>query len=124
MAENNPSYFQHESETSPQIKSRANILSSANANVRRNSYNFQQSRRRSEGVGLLGRPPPTPTYLGDEDADATLRTRSASAMSEQQKANRTIPERVAQYYYSLGLFCSSHPYVIITLASIVVIISW
>lgn len=107
MDTEDPLYFQHEYETkSSRIKSRAsnNIAPGGGANVRRNSF----QRRRAEGDGRqsLGSPP---SYFGEDESP---RFRTATAMSEQQKNNRTIPERVAQFYYSLGLFCSSHSYVI------------
>lgn len=37
---------------------------------------------------------------------------------------RSIPDRVAQFYYFLGLFCSTYPVLIVTAAISVVLISW
>jgi hypothetical protein len=112
-----PSYLQHEYETSSRIKSRPIYISGVNS--RRNSFQ-QQSRRRSDGFGSR-----SSGQVGVyDDNDNVGLIDSMPAMSENKKSNRTIPERVSQFYYSLGLFCSSHPYIIITLASLVVMISW
>jgi len=45
-------------------------------------------------------------------------------LSHEHTVSRSIPERVAQYYYSLGLFCSSHAFIVIFCAIIVVLFSW
>lgn len=39
-------------------------------------------------------------------------------------AGSTLPERVAQIYYTYGLFCSSYPVTALTLAVSVVLLCW
>jgi len=43
---------------------------------------------------------------------------------DRRTSGRSIQERVAQFYYFLGLFCSTYSIIIITAAISFVLISW
>lgn len=47
-----------------------------------------------------------------------------SGMSDRRNHQPNIPERVAHFYYSLGLLCSSHPVLILVITTAVVALSW
>jgi hypothetical protein len=130
-----PFYYQNESETSSGLKNlignssnlRLNHATrgSGGSSPRPNLINSLSSRRRqemynsSEPLETSRRPSYTQT-----DAERPNNIDPTGIAMSDKKSNRSIPERVESIYYTLGLFCSSHPLAVILLAAVVVIISW
>jgi len=127
MEMQNSSYYQNESETSSRLKSfignsnnfRSNHATSS-GNSGRPNPNSLASRRRQEiynSSQIQTARPSFPAQRLRSDDEAKMKM-------PDQKSSRSIPERVESIYYTLGLFCSSHPLSVILFAAAVVIFSW
>lgn len=56
------------------------------------------------------------------ESENKRRFKSTAGMSDRKQ--QSTPERVAHFFYTLGLLCSSHPVLILVITTTVVALSW
>lgn len=56
------------------------------------------------------------------ESENRRRTNKSTGMSDRKP--QSTPERIAHFYYTLGLLCSSHPVLILVITTTVVALSW
>lgn len=64
------------------------------------------------------------TQTGEFANTESENKRSSKSTGMSDRKQQSTPERIAHFYYTLGLLCSSHPVLILVITTTVVTLSW